>query len=1017
MKNFVLIIIVATFSLAGVAQSPGGVSSGLAIWLKADAGTSSTTNGDFLSYWNDQSGNAVNATQTDPTQVACPRFVTDAMNGNPAIEFNGGAKYFNINLSSIGNTYTIITVAKRADSGSLRYVVGVQSTVPRGLHIGYTTNTTLRMSEGAATSNADATVAGYDAVNEVPVILKGEAYGVAAGRGIEEVKNGTTTSASNSNVASGPAKTAGVIGRGFSTQGFAGYVSEVIMYNRTLSSTEIASIYTYIAVKYGLTIDVAQHDYYDDATYGFDLFGLGKNSATQGLNQSASMSENSDAMVSFSNATSLDNGDYLVAGNNDGALTFSAYGGTNCAIGNLLDRVWKAEETGETGSVDITFDLTALTGVDPEDVILMIDFDGDGFDDETPIEGTYSAPYMTFAGVNLTDNSYFTLAEGVAHWYSQSSGNTSDAIWAKTPSGTPQTISVLCSKISITVQAGHAITNDVLVTAKNFTIEGTASFDQGSTNMSLYGTYLNNGTHTITTGNVNFNGTTSQTITGVSITDFNNVNCNNAVGVSIAGIGMNVKGVLQVNAGTFSTNGKLRLKSYSTSTASIGPLTSGDILGNVTVERYHNATAAGWVNICAPVQNKTVSDWNDDLITTGFTGSDYPSYSFNNVQHYDETVVGNRNQGYVGAVSTAEALINKAGYFVYMNAGVLELDIDGAIFKGNQSLPVSFTNTGDITADGWCLVANPYPSAIDWDSGSWTKTNMNNAVQIWNSAIGQYASYVNGVGTNGGDGIIPSSQSFFVQANAASPVLTATENVKVSASGTYKSLVTEGITTINLSLGGMIDQTVLVWDETSVASFENDRDGFKLRSQLADAPYLCSVSGDGYDLSINDLALMDHEFIIPLKIESALGGKATISWKGIPTDDEYELVLEDMLIHKSIPMADINTYVAEIKANRTDARFQLHWKKKDVAPELEEVSGTITGILTNDGIQLTFDFPSENEFKITAYNMLGQQLTETFYGKFAQNTIRFSDNVYGAHSLVDIINLTTGERTTIRLGK
>lgn len=1016
MKNLLLLISATAISLASLAQSPGGVSSGLAIWLKADAGTSSTTNGDFLSSWNDQSGNGVNATQTDPTQVACPRFVTDVMNGNPAIEFNGGGKYFNIDLSSIGSTYTIITVAKRADGGTLRYVVGVQSTVPRGLHVGYTTNTTLRMSEGAATSNADATVSGYDASTEMPLILKAEAYGAAAGRGIDEVKNGVTTSASNATVASGPAKTAGVIGRGFSTQGFAGFISEVIMYDRTLTSGEIANIYTYISVKYGLTIDVAQHDYYNDATYDSDIFGIGKDLATQGLEQATSQSENSDSMVEFSNPTSLDNGDYLVAGNNDGALTFSSYGGSNCTISALLDRVWKSEETGETGSIDITFDLTSLPAVDPEDVFLIIDNDGDGYDDENPVEGDYSAPFMTFSGINLANNATFTLAEGTAHWYSQGSGNTTDAIWAKTPNGTPQAISVLCSRISLTVQAGHAITNDALITARNFTIEPTASFDQNSTNMTLHGTYLNNGTHVISTGTVNFSGTVSQAIQGTSITEFNNLNCNNAMGVSIAGLGARVKGVLQVNSGTFSTNGKLTLSSYSTTTGSIGPLTTGDIVGNVTVQRYHDAANAGWVNICSPVQGKTISDWNDDLITTGFLGSDYPSYAFNNVQHYDETVVGNRNQGYVGAVSTAEALLAGTGYFVYMNAGVLELDVDGAIFKGNQNLPVSFTNTGDAAADGWCLIANPYPSAIDWDAVSWTKTNMNNAVQIWNSAIGQYATYVNGVGTNGGDGIIPSSQSFFVQANAASPVLTATENVKVSAVGTYKALKTEDITTINLSLGGYTDQTILVWNEESSSAFENDRDGYKLKSQLPDAPYLSSVSGDGYDLSINDLALLNHEFIIPLKIESALGGKATITWKGIPTSDEFEMVLEDLATQKSMAMENTNTYVAEIKANRTDARFQMHWKKKEITSTTIE-KGRVTGILTPDGIQLTFDYPSDNEFKITTYNMLGQQLTETFTGTFSQNVIRFSDNVYGAHALVDIINMTTGERTTIRLGK
>jgi Tfp pilus assembly protein FimT len=116
-------------------------------------------------------------------------------------------------------------------------------------------------------------------------------------------------------------------------------------------------------------------------------------------------------------------------------------------------------------------------------------------------------------------------------------------------------------------------------------------------------------------------------------------------------------------------------------------------------------------------------------------------------------------------------------------------------------------------------------------------------------------------------------------------------------------------------------------------------------------------------------------------------------------------------------MNDTKSFLAEIKASRTDARFQIRWKKKAVPSAIEPTKGGVSGILTSDGIQLTFDYDQEYSFKITAYNMLGQQLTESFVGNYSKNVITFSDDVYGAHSLVDIINMTTGERTTIRLGK
>lgn len=994
------------------AQAPGGVSSGLSIWLKADAGTSSSTNGALLTSWNDQSGNGVNATQSDPSSTPRPRFVTNAMNGNPAIEFNGGGRFFNINYSSLGSDYTIITVVERFDANTLRYVVGVQSTTPRGMHLGYSSNTNLRFGENAAAANADVTVSGYNASTETPCVVMGE-YPSVNSRTVTEIKNAVTSSTTDNDVTSSPGMSNGVIGRGFGAQGINGYVAEVIAYNRQLSSSEKANIYTYLSIKYGFSIAVADHDYYGHTSYSHDIFGIGNNTA-QGLNQTSSQSENSDAMIQISNPSSLGDGDYLICGNDNGSTSFSAYGGSSCAITNIMGRRWKAEETGEVGTFNFRFDVTGLTP-SPSDMLLIIDQDGDGYDDETPIEGTYSAPYLTFTGVSINNGAEFTLGEGTTAWYSRGSGNTTDAIWSKSPSGSPQAITSFCSRTSIIIQAGHSITNNALITARNFTIENTASFDQGSTTITLHGTYLNSGTHTITTGSVNFNGTASQAITGTTITEFHNVNCNNASGVSISGTGMTVKGILQVNSGTFSTNNKLTLASYSSSTGSIGPLSGGDVIGDVTILRNHTALSAGWVNICAPVSGEIVSDWNDDIVTSGFTGSDFPNYSFNNVQYYNETLTGNRNQGYVGVASISEGLAAGRGYFIYMNAGNLNLDVTGPIYKNAQSLPVTFTNTGNAAADGWCLVGNPYPSSIDWDASGWTKTNMANAVYVYDASIGQFASYINGVGTNGGSGIIPSTQSFFVQANGASPALTAAESVKTSTNGTFKNLRSNNMIKLAINNAGRKDETVITFDDIASTGFEFDTDAQKLKSPLENAPYLCSVSTDGFDLAINGFPSDKEEFIIPLKIESNLGGKAQITWSGNVIEDGYTFYFEDMLEKKQVDMASTQSMNVDLIPDNNEARFQIR-KTRNAEVTIEDQTENITGYLSTGGVILNFNYNEAYNFKINAYNVLGQQLIEPIVGTYSNQTIQFGDSRYAQNALIDIINTDTGERTTIRLG-
>lgn len=461
-------------------------------------------------------------------------------------------------------------------------------------------------------------------------------------------------------------------------------------------------------------------------------------------------------------------------------------------------------------------------------------------------------------------------------------------------------------------------------TAAFLHIDATASLTLGSHTLTVLGDWSNAGTLHAETSTVVFAGSGLQLIKGNQT--FYNLELNNEFGLEIYSGNDSLRGVLYLKNGNFETSGRFYLISDSTGTGSIGPVTGGSLSGMVTMQRYMDVSVSDWRFLSSPMTAATLSETSDDFWTSGFPGATYPDYNYMSVYYYDETVSGTADQGYVGAVSIDDTLFPGKGFMAYIDAtSLMEIvDFSGTPTIGTVSLPLTYTLT-DTLSDGWNLVGNPYPSAINWDDASITKTNLDNAIYVWNPALGVYTSYIDGIGTNGGSATVASCQSFYVRTNNSAPELILTENCKTNAPAVFlKNHETTNFLSIKVSNSISTDETILKANEFATGSFDGTYDALKMFSYTPGAPSICTVLPNAAEeyYSINQLPLQEVE--IPLYVNTGTSEMHTLTFSGIAGFDEASCIyLEDLFTGLTYNLETTDTLELFIADTTTVARFLI----------------------------------------------------------------------------------------------
>ncbi|RYE23985.1 MAG: T9SS type A sorting domain-containing protein [Sphingobacteriales bacterium] len=328
---------------------------------------------------------------------------------------------------------------------------------------------------------------------------------------------------------------------------------------------------------------------------------------------------------------------------------------------------------------------------------------------------------------------------------------------------------------------------------------------------------------------------------------------------------------------------------------------------------------------------------------------------------------------------------------------------------------VNSPSPGNADVKGFCLVGNPYASAINWEKFNRNSTvarssiygggfpaaaTSQSTIWVFNPTTKQYDTYIQksgtivsgdttininpGIATGSASNMIASGQGFFIRATSASQTLSFRENAKTTAqpvaSGTLQLMslpvefaANEPDPLLRLKLikdSVSTDEVVLSFNKNTTPDFKAGEDAEDMGGTGA-LVSLSTLSPDSVKLAINKLPLPN----IKKKVEVSLLATATASgiYKIALTElrdmpDYYEIWLTDKFTGDSLDMHNNTVYTfninKDIPATLDQDRFNLIIKYNTKA----SISAAgFDGIKTNNGIKLTWN--TEGTIKYSKFTL------------------------------------------------
>ncbi|MBC8489965.1 MAG: T9SS type A sorting domain-containing protein [Bacteroidetes bacterium] len=434
----------------------------------------------------------------------------------------------------------------------------------------------------------------------------------------------------------------------------------------------------------------------------------------------------------------------------------------------------------------------------------------------------------------------------------------------------------------------------------------------------------------------------------------------------------------------------LLLEASSNGMASL--ITNGTVTGNYAEVQQHLPTQDEWHIVSSPVSNEVSGVYAGLYLLDWYEPDSLWSY----------------------ITSTTDPLNVTEGYFVWSASSIsspVDVSFIGLLNTGNQTVANLTYNDNSGEGHGWNLIGNPYPSAIEWNS-LWTKTNIDATIYVYDG--NQYLTWNYNLGGYGSMGIgdIPSTQGFWVKANASNPALTIPNSERLhSSQAFYKgSDFINNIIEIEIYGNGYSDEAIVGMVQGANNAFDSEYDAYKIYG-IEDAPQLFSCYED-LEMAANFFPNIVSEKIIRLGLKIGIKGQYTFNFLGLDNfDNSIDVYLEDKLISGNnrsfINLRENPVYSFTTNAGTEINRFVLHFNKSQTdIYNNPPMDGSFNEILIYSYEKNIYvNYRNSAPALVIVYDLLGKEIFSKSLVSFQMN--RLPVNIGRGYYIVKVVSEKT----------
>ncbi|NOX85509.1 MAG: T9SS type A sorting domain-containing protein, partial [Chlorobi bacterium] len=398
----------------------------------------------------------------------------------------------------------------------------------------------------------------------------------------------------------------------------------------------------------------------------------------------------------------------------------------------------------------------------------------------------------------------------------------------------------------------------------------------------------------------------------------------------------------------------------------------GTVTGNATVQRYfqgyNDGATNGWHLIGSPVNNMAISGTDFDP-----TGSSDDLYQWNESTDIWENYKQNHFTNFENGKGYLCAFQNNGTKSFTGTLNVSDITVSGLTMDG----------------DGWHILGNPFPSALEWNNGDWTLNNIGGVAKKYDEASGNYLDLAAGA-------VVPSTNGFFVQATSGGAGVTipksarvhnsTVNNFKKGAVNTLKETLTLKVTNDENTY---YDLTRIGFKFEATEEWDPAFDSHKLFGDKS-APQLWTIINGDY-FSWNNLPYSGEEYNIPLHFKAGVNSTFHITAEGLDGfDGTTQIFLEDLFTGKMTDLTKQQVYDFDGTTDDDEARFILHFNGITAVGETPENRDASVYSYGNH-VYIRFRQIPQSGYTVEVFNTMGQQVYTGHMEPNTLNSIRLNE--------------------------